>query len=584
MKSYRRRVSFAAALLALTLFAAANVPAQSFTLEQVMSSPFPSELTVSNRGDRVAWAFAAEGKRNIWMAESPGFVARQLTRYDKDDGGALSELVFAPNGNLLAYVRGEGRNQAGEYPNPTTDSAGTSQQVWIVDVRTGRTTFIGEGNTPTFAATGTHVVWIRNGEFLTAPAVGGKERTLFAMRGDVSGPQWSPDGTQLAFVSTRNDHSFISIYEPRTNQLRFIAPSVDRDTAPRWSPDGRRIAFIRLLNVPDTFSIDRDRIQPWAIWVADARTGQAKQIWRSGDSDNDSFPGLGSEDFWQWVAGDRLLFPSEKDGWIHLYSIPAGGGTVQSLTPGEFEVESATLSPDRTFLVVATNKNDIDRRHLWRVNLADGAVRQLTSGDGNEMYPALFDNGAQIAFFRSTARDPLMPFTARVDGSNIKPLAPQALPRDFPSAKLVAPEPVIFKAADGLEIHGQLFKPASRVGQDARDSFHARWPAPADAARLALSLLLPQRLRDESVSRQPRVHGSFGEFPQRHRLRSRISHGATSGRARRVRVSGHRGCGEIPARSRRRRQEAHRTVGRILRRLSDGAWPGERLRHLRRRR
>src|SRR4026209_1571567 len=81
---------------------AANVPAQSFTLEQVMSSPFPSELTVSTRGDRVAWAFAAEGKRNIWMAESPGFGARQLTRYDKDDGGALSELVFAPNGNMLA--------------------------------------------------------------------------------------------------------------------------------------------------------------------------------------------------------------------------------------------------------------------------------------------------------------------------------------------------------------------------------------------------------------------------------------------------------------------------------------------------
>jgi hypothetical protein len=44
MKNYRRRVSFAAALLALTLLAAAHVSARSFTLEQAMGSPFPSEF------------------------------------------------------------------------------------------------------------------------------------------------------------------------------------------------------------------------------------------------------------------------------------------------------------------------------------------------------------------------------------------------------------------------------------------------------------------------------------------------------------------------------------------------------------
>ena len=41
-----------------------------------MSSPFPSELTVSKRGDKIAWAFDAEGKRNIWIAEAPTFAAR----------------------------------------------------------------------------------------------------------------------------------------------------------------------------------------------------------------------------------------------------------------------------------------------------------------------------------------------------------------------------------------------------------------------------------------------------------------------------------------------------------------------------
>ena len=451
--------------IALLLSLVCFVKAQSFTLEQVTSAPFPSELTVSKRGDKVAWAFDAEGKRNVWIVEAPSWASRQLTHYDSDDGQELSDFVFSPNGNAIAYVRGQGKNPAGEYPNPTTDPAGTKQEVWVVDVRTGRTTKMGEGSGPVFNSAGDQVVWIRDGHFWTASVIGGKERKLFEMRGNVGGPQWSPDGSQLAFTSTRGDHSFISIYDPRANRLRFLSPSVDRDVAPRWSPDGKRIAFIRLFNMTDTFSNDRDRLQPWAIWVADAQSGEAKQIWRSGDQDNDSYPGQGGSDFWQWVAGNRLLFPSEKDGWMHLYSISTDGGALTALTPGEFEVENVALAPDKSFVVFSTNKNDVDRRHLWRVSVEGGAPQQITGGETIEMYPAVFDNGRQIAFFHSTARDPFLPFTASIGGANMKPLAPQALPRDFPSAKLVVPEQVIFKAADGLEIHGQLFKPANASGK-----------------------------------------------------------------------------------------------------------------------
>jgi dipeptidyl aminopeptidase/acylaminoacyl peptidase len=447
------------------MVAATSARAQTFSLEQVMSSPFPSELTVSKRGDKIAWAFDAEGKRNVWIAEAPAFAARQLTRYNDDDGQELTDLVFAPNGGAIAYVRGGDENQAGDVPNPTSDTAGAKQKIFVVDIRSGRTTALGEGSAPIFTPAGDQVIYQRGGHFWAVPIMGGKERKLFEIRGTVGTPQWSPDGSLLAFVSNRGDHSFISVYDPRTNQLHFLSPSVDRDVAPRWSPDGRRIAFIRLFNVTDTFSNDRDRIQPWAIRVVDSRSGEGRQVWRSGDLDTDSYPGLGGEDFWQWVAGDRLLFPSEKDGWIHLYSIPAEGGALTALTPGEFEVENVVLTPDKSFAVIATNKGDIDHRHLWRINVAGGAPQQLTRGDSIEMYPKLFDNGRRIAFFRSTARDPFLPFTASLDGSNAKALAPQALPRDFPSAALVAPEQVIFKAADGTEVHGQLFKPKNASGK-----------------------------------------------------------------------------------------------------------------------
>src|SRR6266853_4840734 len=106
MHHHLHRKLFALGLATLLAMVAASAHAQSFTLDQVMSSPFPSELTVSKRGDRVAWAFDAEGKRNIWIAEAPAFAARQLTHYDRDDGQELTDLTFSPNGNTIAYVRG----------------------------------------------------------------------------------------------------------------------------------------------------------------------------------------------------------------------------------------------------------------------------------------------------------------------------------------------------------------------------------------------------------------------------------------------------------------------------------------------
>src|SRR5262249_17981549 len=63
-------------------------------------------------------------------------------------------------------------------------------------------------------------------------------------------PVWSPDGTKIAFVSDRVDHSFIGVYDVRTKDLKFLSPSVDHDTSPTWSPDGKRMAFIRRPGTP----------------------------------------------------------------------------------------------------------------------------------------------------------------------------------------------------------------------------------------------------------------------------------------------------------------------------------------------
>src|SRR5258707_2691713 len=179
MHHHLHRKLFGLGLATLVALVSAPARAQSFTLEQVMSSPFPSELTVSKRGDRIAWAFDAEGKRNIWIAEAPAFNARQLTHYNGDDGQELTDLLFSPNGNSIAYVRGGDANQAGEVPNPSSDPVGAKQEVWVVDLRTARVTRMGQGNTPIFSPAGDQIEYLRGGSIRTAPIIGGKRNKNF---------------------------------------------------------------------------------------------------------------------------------------------------------------------------------------------------------------------------------------------------------------------------------------------------------------------------------------------------------------------------------------------------------------------
>src|SRR5215472_2500513 len=113
-----KRLALGVALAAFVFCARANAQ-KPFTLEQVLSAPFPSDLTTAKNRNRVAWVFDQQGKHNIWDAEAPSFAARQLTRYSEDDGQELSQLRFSSDANALVYVRGGGKNSAGQVPNPT---------------------------------------------------------------------------------------------------------------------------------------------------------------------------------------------------------------------------------------------------------------------------------------------------------------------------------------------------------------------------------------------------------------------------------------------------------------------------------
>src|SRR5581483_4726532 len=445
--------------------------AASFSLEQVLSSPFPSGLVAAKHANRVAWVFELKGVRNVWVADAPNFDARQLTHYSADDGEPIASVQISPDGRTVLYARGSETNEAGRVADPTNGVLPRKQEVWAVDVDGGAARLLGEMGCPAeecediqISPDGQRAIWSTKKQLWIVPISGEKPaQELTQIRGDNSHSQWSPDGREVAFVSNRDDHSYIVVYDPGTNSVRYISPGVDRDSLPRWSPDGKSIAFIRTPGQEQKLPLIPERVTPWSIWVADAKGGNGREVWHSGNQRNDSFPQLTAESSFYFPDNDRLVFASEQDGRNHLYSIAASGGAPTLLTPGQFDVEDVALSGDRRSLIYTSNQDDIDRRHIWRVAVNGGTPQAIPQVEAIEWSPVELGDGKYLLCLGSSATSPAMPYRITEQGREM--LATAALPSDVPSSELVIPRQAIFKSQDGLEIHGQLFQPAGKSGR-----------------------------------------------------------------------------------------------------------------------
>src|SRR5450759_2606827 len=75
--------------------------AKSFTLEQVLSPPFPYELIAAPGGSKVAWLLNERGARNVWTAAAPDFKGVRLTNYTQDDGQDVGQLRWTPDAKAV---------------------------------------------------------------------------------------------------------------------------------------------------------------------------------------------------------------------------------------------------------------------------------------------------------------------------------------------------------------------------------------------------------------------------------------------------------------------------------------------------
>lgn len=449
--------------------------AQNFTLEQATSFPYPNELAAAATGSHIVWAVNESGKRNLYAAEGPAFTSRKLTSFTEDDGQELTSVALSRDGRTVVYVRGgdHGANWDPGLPvNPTFSAVPPKVQVWTVGFSGGEPKLVGDGDNPGLSPDGSTVAFLRGGQAFTSPTGGGAAKAIFTTRASVTELQWSPDGSALAFTANRGDHSFIGVYRDG-KPITWVAPGFTRDRSPQWSPDGTRIAFVRTPGAggaPKAMLVPQ--IAPWSIWTSDASTGaSARKIWESPATLRGSVPASQGGTNLHWAALGRVVFLSYQDGWPHMYSVPeTGGSEALLLTPGSYMAEQVSLTADGKAILFQANtgpdKLDVDRRHVLRAAVDKQGIEVLTPGDGIETSPVVTGDGATIAFLSATITRPAVLAVRGAASGPMKLAGASMVPPDMPWGQFVTPKQVIYKAADGVSVHAQLFeRPGGLAGK-----------------------------------------------------------------------------------------------------------------------
>jgi dipeptidyl aminopeptidase/acylaminoacyl peptidase len=449
-------------------------PAPAVTLEQLLGAPRAVEIAAAPTGRALAWIVSRQGASNVWVADGEPLRARPLTSDAVDDGQEAEDLAWTPDGRAVVFARGATPFRNSESVlNPTSDVAGSDLGVWIAPLDGSKPRRLGVGRWPVVSPRGDRVVFIRDGQPWVAPVTGtATAQPLFQAAGKIAELTWAPDGSALAFVSRRGNYNFIGVFHLDRRSIEYVSPAVDRDQTPRWSPDGLQIAFLRVENAGGSA---RGRFpnggSPWGIMVArrasnDADFGPAREAWRAPQRAGGSYPRL-FRLVLEWVAGNRLVFASEHEDWVHLYVVDAAGTRAPAalLTPGPCEIDQAVPSVDRRTVFFMSNCGDPDRRHVWKVALpmtgttASPAPQRVTAGTSIETNPEPAGNGASLFFLKSDGRTPPLPWVASATDGTSAAVAADLVPASFPSRQLVEPKSVVVTAADGLQVHCVLFEP-----------------------------------------------------------------------------------------------------------------------------
>ncbi len=263
-------------------------------------------------------------KKTYWpdfaKRQEPTDFAKQITFHDQDQNFINNSGELSPKGDKIAYLS----DKSGFFDLYLVSAIDGKQIVKLVSgQRSGKLeelhwlrpgiTWHPDGNLIAFAAKSReqdalHIVDVEETKIVKS--------LKFDLDAEYS-PDWSPDGTKIAFMGTRNGFSDIYVYDLRTEELTKLTHDVFSDLEPRWSPSGEQIVFISDRNdyvvptkIPDDFKIQQTNYHQYDVYLVDTQSTKITRITKT--EANEKSP-VWSPD------GSQIAFVSDRSGIQNIY-------------------------------------------------------------------------------------------------------------------------------------------------------------------------------------------------------------------------------------------------------------------------
>ena len=299
-------------------------------------------------GSRIAFladrgAADAKNGNQIWIIRPDGGEAEKLT----SEEGAISEFQWAPNGKRIAFVTADERKdktdrekrKKDKFDAILVDADYNYSHLWTIELD------------------GKAKKRVTEGAFTT------------------STPRWSPDSKSIAYAQSgmgKQESSFFDLNADRNSDIYVVsaeggAPkrltsNPGPDTNPTWSPDGSEIAYLSAMD-PRSWAEKVD------VVVMPASGGAPKDLTKD-------FPDSATGAKWS-PDGKNIYWDAEEGVRRHIFRVPVSGGKIVHITEGEMIYADFDLSPDGTRMA-STVDNSMSPAEIWIVNISGSGRTRLS--------------------------------------------------------------------------------------------------------------------------------------------------------------------------------------------------------------